>query len=239
ILGHWILRMAEIADKNKKEALLTYLISVLPAFFDTKSFPVTTKLSSLLFVKIVLRLGHVNMMNIIDQKYDITSKTVPTLGKVLGIATWNAQHEIRNKKINLESPSSLTVFQDGFPLCVANFFNGFIETLQRKKHEVLVKKRKESNLPLKAFDKDRVLTHMMSSLCRKPKLYHSLYNILCIANVVSHTQQHERILEKTRRHEAKPKTRLLRSAYIWNVLVIDNIDFIEKIFAYGNIYDAA
>ncbi|CAG8630299.1 10631_t:CDS:2 [Dentiscutata erythropus] len=164
------------------------ILDIIDAFFDTKSFPVTTKSPSLLFVKIVLRLGHINMMNIIDQKYDITPETAPALEKALGIATWNARYEVRNKKMNLESPSSLAVYQDGFPLCVANFFNGFIETLQRKKHEVL---------------------------------------------------QHERILEKTRRHEAKPETRLLRSAYIWNVLVIDNIDFIEKTFAYGNIYDVA
>ncbi|CAG8801535.1 16391_t:CDS:1, partial [Dentiscutata erythropus] len=40
-----------------------------------------------------LRLGHVNMTNIIDQKLDITSETVSDLEKALGIATWNARNE--------------------------------------------------------------------------------------------------------------------------------------------------
>ena len=77
----------------------------------------------------------------------------------------------------------------------------------------------------------------MSSLCQKLKLYQSLYNILCIANVVSYTQKHERLLEKARQHDAKPKSRLLQDTKIWNVSVIDNIDFIEWTFTYGNIFD--
>ncbi|CAG8816714.1 14776_t:CDS:2, partial [Gigaspora margarita] len=136
ILGHWIMRMAETADEGKKKVLLTYLISVLPAFFDTKSFPVTTKSPSLLFVKIVLRLGHVNMMNIIDQKYDITSETAPALGKALGIATWNARYEVRNKKMNLESPSSLAVYQDGFPLCLKLYISS--AQAERERLELLI-----------------------------------------------------------------------------------------------------
>jgi len=71
------------------------------------------------------------------------------------------------------------------------------------------------------------LTHIMSSLCQKPKLYCSLYNILCIANVVSHTQQYERLLEKARQHDAKSESRLLQGTKIWNISVIDNIDFMK------------
>jgi hypothetical protein len=78
----------------------------------------------------------------------------------------------------------------------------------------------------------------MSSLCRKPKLISSLYAILRIANIVSHTCSHERRLEKSRLSEVNPKNRLLKEKNIWNLSVIDNIDFKEKTFAYGNIFDS-
>ncbi len=80
------------------------------------------------------------------------------------------------------------------------------------------------------------LTHM-SALCRKPNLLSSLYMILCTVNVVSHTQRHERRLEKIRMSEIKPEERLQQGANIWNVCVIDNIDFRKNTFAFGNIYD--
>ncbi|GBB99568.1 hypothetical protein RclHR1_35630001 [Rhizophagus clarus] len=82
------------------------------------------------------------------------------------------------------------------------------------------------------------LIHIMSSLCRKPKLYHSLYNILFIANVVSHSYRYKRLLEKIRQQNIKPENRLLTGPKIWNIAVIDNIDFMERTYAYSNIFDA-
>ena len=81
------------------------------------------------------------------------------------------------------------------------------------------------------------LTNIMSSLCRKPKLISSLYAILHTANVISHTYSHERRLEKSRLSQINPKNRLLKGENIWNVSVIDNIDFKEKTFAYRNIFN--
>jgi len=77
----------------------------------------------------------------------------------------------------------------------------------------------------------------MSFLCQKPNLLSSLYTILCTASVVSHTQHHERRLEKIRIDKIKPEKRLQEGPNIWNICVIDNIDFKERTFAYGNIYD--
>ena len=78
----------------------------------------------------------------------------------------------------------------------------------------------------------------MSSLCWKLKLLSFLYAILCTANVVSHTQCYEQWLEKIRTSEVTPEDRLIQSENIWNLSVIDNIDFVEKTYAYGNIFDA-
>ena len=60
----------------------------------------------------------------------------------------------------------------------------------------------------------------------------SKYNIS-----ISHTYSHKRQLEKSRLNQINPKNRLLKGNNIWNVSVIDNIDFKEKSFTFGNIYD--
>ncbi len=57
-------------------------------------------------------------------------------------------------------------------------------------------------------------------------------------NVVSHTQSHERRLEKIRISESQPEKRLIQGDNIWNISVIDNIDFKEQTFSYGNIFDS-
>ena len=77
----------------------------------------------------------------------------------------------------------------------------------------------------------------MSSICRKQKSLSSLYAILCMTNVVSHTQRHERKLAKKRANKVNVQDRLIRGENIWNLCIIDNIDFCEETFTYDNIFD--
>jgi hypothetical protein len=72
------------------------------------------------------------------------------------------------------------------------------------------------------------LTHIMSSLCRKPKLITFLFAILYTANIISHIQLYERRLKKSRINKSNPKNKLIEGNNIWNLCVIDNIDFKEK-----------
>src|SRR5438132_9970364 len=65
----------------------------------------------------------------------------------------------------------------------------------------------------------------------------SLYAVLWNANVLSHNQRHERRLESERIRKSRPESKIKSSENTWNVAVIDNIDFVEKTFAYGNIFD--
>ena len=78
---------------------------------------------------------------------------------------------------------------------------------------------------------------MLVSLCRKSRLISSFYKVLLSINAISHTKCQEYYLEKKRMDAAEPTSRLLKRPNIWNVCVIDNIDFKEKAFTYGNIYD--
>ena len=52
------------------------------------------------------------------------------------------------------------------------------------------------------------LTYILSSLCKKPKLLNSLYSIFHTANIISHTQSHEKKLEKNRMKKVNLKERL-------------------------------
>ncbi|CAG8762355.1 13725_t:CDS:1, partial [Racocetra fulgida] len=48
---------------------------------------------------------------------------------------------------------------------------------------------------------------------------------------------HKMILEKDHISKSNPSTKLVKGPNIWNVVVIDNIDFKNIVFKYRNIYD--
>ncbi|UZO16955.1 uncharacterized protein OCT59_008321 [Rhizophagus irregularis] len=80
------------------------------------------------------------------------------------------------------------------------------------------------------------LPQVLASLYRKPRLLSSLYQLL-ICHVTSHTDRHERKLANIRMEKANPAKCLIQENNIWNLAIIDNIDFKEKSFKFGNIYD--
>ena len=55
--------------------------------------------------------------------------------------------------------------------------------------------------------------------------------------LLRHTDRHERKLANARMEKANPTKRLIQEKNIWNLAIIDNIDFKEKSFKFGNIYD--
>ena len=78
---------------------------------------------------------------------------------------------------------------------------------------------------------------MVSSLYQKSQLLSSLHNFLVSVNATRVTRKYKRILEIKRIEWADLKLRVWQKPNIWNICVIDNIDFKEKAFTYGNIYD--
>ena len=81
------------------------------------------------------------------------------------------------------------------------------------------------------------LPRVLASLGRMPKLLGSFRQLLAICHVSSHSDRHERKLAKTRMEESNPANRLIRTNNVWNLAIIDNIDFKEKSFEFSNIYD--
>ncbi len=83
-----------------------------------------------------------------DRSNYFTSETSKTSGEILGNITWKSQKEVREKRQGLENPNSLNDYRQSFPSSLINFFDGMIITLEKKKHEVLNRKRKQRNFEL-------------------------------------------------------------------------------------------
>ena len=87
-----------------------------------------------------------------DKSNNFTSKISGEIGKVFGIAIWKSRKEIYNKKQRLENPNSLENYRNSFPTFLLNFFDKLIITLEKRKHEILNKKRRQRNSEEKNFD---------------------------------------------------------------------------------------
>ncbi|CAG8480772.1 25624_t:CDS:2 [Dentiscutata erythropus] len=181
------------------------------------------------------------------------------LGEALETVVWKSKSEVRAQRETLEAPNTLQEFHNAFPKSMKQLFNNFVIFILQKKWEIVQKKYIQRRMILAEFNTTRAikiltfimslifsiafpginiwLLHIMSSLCRKPRQLNSLYAILCTANVVSHTNRYERKLEKQRSSNIDISKKLLYGEDIWNLCIIDNIDFKESTFVYDNIFD--
>ncbi len=81
------------------------------------------------------------------------------------------------------------------------------------------------------------LPRVLTNLSHMPRLLGFFRQLLTICHVSSHSNRHERKLAKTWIEESNLSNRLIRANNVWNLAIIDNIDFKEKSFKFGNIYD--
>ena len=160
----------------------------------------------------------------------------------------------------MEKPTSYQEYFNALlPSILCDFFKSFITVLEERKLSIINKKRSQHKKFLKLINIDQInkttsllvsmilsitfpgikiwLTHLMSSLCKKPKLMPYLHEILHSACIVSYTKRHENRLEASRVVDIDPRKKLIKGPNIWNLAVIDNIDFKASTFSKGNIYD--
>ncbi|CAG8693369.1 1505_t:CDS:2, partial [Cetraspora pellucida] len=174
---------------------------------------IISKPLSFLGTKILLRLKKVNLRKFSKSETfcNVVKRNPRSIGEALAILLWHSRSEVRANKTKLEAPSSLNEYQNSFPLILSEFFYGLINTMQEYKWKVVIRKQKERGIVEKNYDDMRAkkittffisviltimfpglniwFTHVLSSLCQKPRLQSSLYAILCTANVVAHTKR--------------------------------------------------
>ncbi|RHZ87426.1 hypothetical protein Glove_35g42 [Diversispora epigaea] len=181
------------------------------------------------------------------------------LGKLFGLKLWHSRNEIKNRKSDLEFPDTIQKYYEAFPRFLISFLNGFITELEEKKNSICNRQRKhrgESSKSISTLKIIKIITFLASifiniafpsyniwlpivltSLGQKPKLITSLHRFLNTCHVIAHTERHERNKEKERMSSIIPSIRLKKNKNIWNLAIIDNIDFKTKSFSFGNIYD--
>ncbi|RHZ54643.1 hypothetical protein Glove_425g15 [Diversispora epigaea] len=81
----------------------------------------------------------------------------------------------------------------------------------------------------KELEKFLWFSQVLTSLTRKPKMAMYLTDFFSVLKITSH--------KKKRMNNTDPRKRLQQNPNIWNLAVIDNIDFKQKTFTYGNIFD--
>jgi hypothetical protein len=181
------------------------------------------------------------------------------LGKSFGSKLWNSRNEMKSKKNSLESPSIIYEYYEAFPTFLTSFLSGFLTEIMKKNIIISNRQRRyreQSQKTVSTLKIIKIVTFLASifvkitlpscnvwipavlaSLGRKPRLISSLYRFLTTCYVIGHTERHERNKETTRMNNAIPSQRLIKGEKIWNLAVIDNIDFKSKVFSFGNIYD--
>ncbi|RHZ70951.1 hypothetical protein Glove_264g47 [Diversispora epigaea] len=169
------------------------------------------------FISIVS--SQVDSTNVLTNLEEISLHEPPSLfmmnmefGREFGRKLWNLRSDINSKKSALECPKTIQEYYNGFPKFLNNFFSGIINELYCKKM-------------------------IISNLGRIPRLLGFFRRFLTVCHVTSHSDRHERKLAKVRMEKSNLTRCLIQGNNVWNLATIDNIDFKEKSFKYGNIYD--
>ncbi|RHZ75424.1 hypothetical protein Glove_214g53 [Diversispora epigaea] len=264
---NWILAVAKSNNNTEKENLLKTISPIFQLFskstsqsslqsssqkINSVSFTLN-EIPSLFLFKILLKLVRIET----SKETELDQDECFNIGKKFAIIIWNS-HQFLEKDA-LRKPDSLITYYNAFPKFLSNFFEGLFQKLFEFKKIITNRKQKQRGNPLKTINLNHIhkivtlfnsiifnlafknsnlwLPNILSSLCRKTKLFSSFYKLLVTMGIISHSDRHERRLEKVRMNNINPTERLIFESNIWNLAVIDNIDFKERTFAYGNIYD--
>ncbi|GES98166.1 hypothetical protein GLOIN_2v1793246 [Rhizophagus clarus] len=264
-IANWLKKISHTSDESTKREILKSITKAIIPFLPTT--PTKTTLNndksdetlSLFIVKILFLDTFINNKKPLIQNEDTETVDYEILGQQIGIKLWKSRKAINDKKDLLNSPASLSEYYNAFPSFITGFFEGMLIEIFKQKLAVSNRQRKYRKQLTKSLSKDTIikivtffvsvitsitfpshgiwLTNVLSSLACKPKLLSSLHCLLAVWNVIGHSDRHERNQEKERISKAVPTKRLCQKSNIWNLAIIDNIDFKQKTFSFGNIYD--
>ncbi|PKK61624.1 hypothetical protein RhiirC2_791542 [Rhizophagus irregularis] len=218
--------------------------------------PTLLKLPTFFMVQVLTRL---NQIPIYPDEKELEDDDFEKLGKLAENKLWQSYKRLKTNKIYLQSPTNITEYIDAFPKFLKIFFEKMFLQLESKKIIRSNQYKILHNKPLKKSDSQKInktisfllsvmvgyafpyfdlwLPTILSLLCRRPKLISSLHALLTKCSIIEYTSCHERRLEKVRMKDIDPTKRLIRRNNVFNLAIIDNIDFKEVSFGFGNIYD--
>ncbi|PKY33757.1 hypothetical protein RhiirB3_452924 [Rhizophagus irregularis] len=163
-----------------------------------------------------------------------------------------------NTSINYDEEQE-NIIPDKPPKFLNDFFSEMIDELYQQKMKICnIKRKKCHKLPKIIIPEETIkivtfitsillnltfphlkvwLPRILASFSHMPRLLGYFRQLLRVFHLTSHTDRYERQLAKIRMNTTDPSKRLIKGNNIWNLAIIDNIDFKEKTFKFGNIYD--
>ncbi|POG71941.1 hypothetical protein GLOIN_2v1793246 [Rhizophagus irregularis DAOM 181602=DAOM 197198] len=247
LIANWLNKFSHTDEETKKEDILRSLVKVILPFIPTSTKTTSLTLNNFksdetpsLFILQILFLDIP-----ISNSKECDNIDCEKFGREFGIKLWKSCEVINKKKDSLNSPESLLEYFHAFPDFITAFFQGLLIEIFNRKLAISNRKKKQREQKNKTLPENIIikmvtfftsvlvsiafpscgiwLTNVLSSLARKPKLLSSLHRLFTIWNVIGHSERHERNLEK--------------DVLIKLFLQKDNIDFKQKTFSFGNIYD--
>ncbi|GES77224.1 hypothetical protein GLOIN_2v1482460 [Rhizophagus clarus] len=175
-------------------------------------------------------------------------------GRTFGQKLWNSRLNINSKKSAMESPQTLQEYYDAFPEFLNDFFYGMVDEIYQKRMKICnIKRKKNNKLPKITIPEETIkivtfitsillnlafphlkvwLPRILASFSRMPRLLGYFRQLLRVFHLTSHTDRYERQLAKIRMNTTDPSKRLIKGNNIWNLAIIDNIDFKERTFKF-------
>jgi hypothetical protein len=216
-----------------------------------------TKVPSPFVLNVFLKMHKIKLEDTNSFSLNEQSKT---FGQNMAKTLWNSRTMLLEQKNKIKMPDSLDEYYNVLPPFLTCFFDGMLTDIYKKKLELSNIKLQQKNKPPKeidilsikkiitflvsiivhiAFPKMEVwFPQVMASLSRRPRLLGSMRDLFSTLQIMAHTSGNERKLEIERMSRSQPEIRLKKNdPKIWNLSIIDNIDFKEKSFTYYNIFN--
>ncbi|CAJ0875718.1 6328_t:CDS:2, partial [Entrophospora sp. SA101] len=181
------------------------------------------KVPRLFLIKTILKLAKVNLTDK-ERASNLTSGEFYDQGKTLALAIWKNKNILSENSDQLSQPESLEKYINAFPSCLTSFFGGMVETINIKKQlrrrNPISDPNNNQTIKITAFLSSVVITHsfkkrkiwltqILATLCRRPKLLSSLYQVLLAGGILPHTIRHERRCESDLMEAADPRKHLI------------------------------
>ncbi|GES89920.1 hypothetical protein GLOIN_2v1482460 [Rhizophagus clarus] len=152
-------------------------------------------------------------------------------GRTFGQKLWNSRLNINSKKSAMESPQTLQEYYDAFPEFLNDFFYGMVDEIYQKRMKICnIKRKKNNKLPKITIPEEtiKIVTFITSILLNLAFPHLKVW----LPRILASFSRMPRLMNTT-----DPSKRLIKGNNIWNLAIIDNIDFKERTFKFGNIYD--
>ena len=164
--SNWLLNLSCSKDEEKKKKVLWHMMRLLETSESNTLLPLDTEretpstslsadterhLPSLLLVKTAMKINMLDNYSSADGK-SVKADECRQFGEILGNSICDSRKEIEELRDGLENPASLDEYYNSFPPILTSFFDGLIESIEKRKYAVRERKNRQRGKKESEFD---------------------------------------------------------------------------------------